>query len=194
LKLLQSRELYVLLEQVDCDVVDAAQGEPCALCGARLHRSDYARKPKWVGPQSCREWSVRYSLCCSGEECRKRRTPASVRFLGRRVYVGVVVVLVAAMCEGLSAGRVRKLRECLGVPRQTLDRWRVWWREEFVMTSCWKELCGDLAGGVDHRRLPKSLLAAFGCGVAGLVKLMRALGPLTTVSDRTPGGGAVRGT
>jgi hypothetical protein len=193
LKLLQCRDLYDLLERVDCDVVEAAQGRPCVRCGARLHRSDYARKPRWVGPQRCREWSLRYSLCCSGEGCRKRWTPPSVRFLGRRVYVGVAVLLVAAMCEGLTPGRVRRLRECLGVPRQTLDRWRVWWRLEFVRTSCWKELCGDLAGRVDHTRLPRSLLVAFGCGVAGLVKLMRALGPLTTISDRTPGGGAIRG-
>ena len=29
--------------------------------------------------------------CCAEEDCRRRRTPESVRFLGRRVYAGLVV-------------------------------------------------------------------------------------------------------
>ena len=58
------------------------------------------------------------------EGCRRRHTPPSVRFLGRRVYVGLVVVLVSAMRHGLTAPRVQRLREQLGIDRQTLERWR----------------------------------------------------------------------
>jgi hypothetical protein len=47
-----------------------------------------------------------------------------VRFLGRKVYGGFIVVLLAAMSHGLSADRVRRLRELTGADRRTLERWR----------------------------------------------------------------------
>lgn len=138
---------------------------------------------------------LRHSFCCSREGCRKRLTPASVRFLGRRVYLGVVVVLVSAMCHGLTPERVRKLRVRLGnVDRRTLDRWRVWWRDMFVATSLWKRLRGQLPAPVDEERLPGALLECFGLGVGGLVNLMRALGPLTGASWQGLEVGALRGT
>ena len=48
----------------------------------------------------------------------------SVRFLGRKVYVGIVVVLVSAMDHGLKPERVQVLRESLGIDRRTLQHWR----------------------------------------------------------------------
>jgi hypothetical protein len=36
---------------------------------------------------------------------RKRRTPPSFRFLGRKVYLGVEVVLISAMRQGATAAR-----------------------------------------------------------------------------------------
>ncbi len=36
-------------------------------------------------------------------------------FLGRRVYVGLIVVLVSALGHGLTPGRMRVLRESLGI-------------------------------------------------------------------------------
>jgi hypothetical protein len=56
-------------------------------------------------------------------------TPPSVRFLGRRVWLAVVVTLLCVMVHGASARRARKLREELGVDRRTLERWRRWWRQ-----------------------------------------------------------------
>ena len=58
--------------------------------------------------------------------CRRRHTPPSGRFLGRRVYAGVVVVLVSAMIHGLKPQRVCGLREALGIDARTLERWRQW--------------------------------------------------------------------
>lgn len=186
LRLLQSKQLLVLLERVDADVAEQARVQPCRWCGSRLHRGNYWRKPRGVaGGSEAVEW-LRHSFCCSREGCRKRLTPASVRFLGRRVYLGVVVVLVTAVCHGLTPERVRKLREQLGnVDRRTLDRWRVWWTDTFVATPFWKQFRGKLSSAVDEGRLPASLLGCFGRRTEGLVNLMKALAPLTTGSDRS---------
>ena len=61
-----------------------------------------------------------------------------MRFLGRRVYAGFIVVLVSAMLHGLSDKRVQRLREVLPIDRRTLQRWRQWWLETFVRTRFWR--------------------------------------------------------
>ena len=91
-KHLANQELFQLLEKVDAELTEGARSKGCLLCGGKLHRSDYDRKPRG-GPQ----WDTRFSLCCAREGCRRRHTPPSVRFMGRRVYAGLVVALVSAI-------------------------------------------------------------------------------------------------
>src|SRR5215510_6003588 len=118
-KHLADQQLFQLLEKVDADLAEAARTLGCLFCGGKLHRADYDRKPRG-GPQ----WEWRFSFCCAEEDCRRRRTPESVRFLGRRVYAGLIVVLVSAMIHGLSPERVRRIREVLEIDYRTLERWR----------------------------------------------------------------------
>ena len=47
-------------------------------------------------------------------------TPPSVRFLGRKVYLAAVVILVSAMQQGPSAWRVHELSELFGADRITV--------------------------------------------------------------------------
>ncbi len=61
-------------------------------------------------------------------------TPPSVRYLGRRVYLGAVV-LVAAMIGGVTRGPGGAAAAGLGVSVRMLARWRVWWRETFVAST-----------------------------------------------------------
>ena len=126
-KHLADQELFQLFEKVDVDLLEIARAKGCLLCGGKLHRSDYDRKPRG-GPQ----WDLRFSLCCAWEGCRRRHTPASVRFIGRRVYAGLVVVLVSAMSHGLKPERMKLLREALGIDRRTLEQWRQWWLGIFI--------------------------------------------------------------
>jgi hypothetical protein len=94
-------------------------------------------------------------LCCAREGCRRRHTPASVRFMGRRVYAGLVVVLESAMLHGLNPERVQRLREVLGIDRRTLERWRQWWLVLFVESSFWREARARVyAAVVPKRRCP----------------------------------------
>ena len=127
---LADQQLHQLLEKVDADLAQEVRRQGCLHCHGKLHRADYDRKPRG-GPQ----WDRRYSFCCAQEDCRRRRTPESVRFLGRRVYAGLVVVLVTVMIDGLKPERVRRIREVLQVDSRTLKRWRQWWVDSFVRSS-----------------------------------------------------------
>jgi hypothetical protein len=124
---------------------------------------------------------LRYSLCCADEECRKRVTPPSLRFLGRKVYLGAVVVVVAAMMRhGASPARMRVLREHLGVSRRTVERWRVWWTTAFAEGPFWKAAAASFLPAVEVARLPASLLERFlGNEEERLILLLRLLGPIT---------------
>jgi len=123
----------------------------------------------------------RHSFCCSGRDCRKRLTPPSVRFLDRRVYLGVVVVLAVALTQGVSGRRARTLRREIGVDRRTLGRWREWWQKEVPRSDYWAELRGRLDRPPDPAALPASLLERIeGCDEEQrLVRLLSLLGPLS---------------
>ncbi len=180
--LLSDRNLHEWLERVDKDLAHRVRAGGCVQCGGLLHSAQYKRKPR--GPEGVESWDRRYSFCCAVEGCRKRHTPASVRFLGRRVYVSVVVVLAAAMMHGLKPDRVQRLRQELGIDAKTLQRWRAWWLETFVGSGFWKGAKGRFMPPVAERRMPLSLVEAFGAQHRErMVKLLEFLAPIT-VPDR----------
>ena len=176
--------VYELLEECDADLAEQCRLAGCLKCPARegrLHRSDYRRKPRG-GPAEAQQDEIwRESFCCDREGCRKRHTPPSVRFLGRKVYWGVVVVLMAAMQHGVKPARVEILREKLGIDRRTLERWRTWWLVTFVESSFWKEARTRFMPVLCQKTLPWSLCEAFGISrLDRLLDLLRFLRPLTT--------------
>lgn len=188
--LLGDARLYLALLRFDRDLRDERQAAGCGCCGGPLHVADYGRKPRG-GPAKLPDgYDRRLSLCCAREGCRKRATPPSLRYLGRRVYLAAVVVLASAMRHGLSPRRVAELRRQIGVSRRTLERWRRWWLELFTATPVWKALCGRLSAPADPARLPASLLERFGGAPdEQLIALLRQLSPLSIPSPR----GAVTG-
>ena len=136
LTLLRDASLYHVLFTLDQELAEEARAEGCP-CGGRLHRANYARKPRGGPAELGPEHGQRLSWCCAREGCRRRKTPRSVRFLGRRVYLGAVVLLVSALQGGLTDKRVDRLQELLGVSRRTLWRWRRWWGQLFPGSSFW---------------------------------------------------------
>lgn len=157
-KQLAYEKVLELLEKYDLEMLEKAQQGHCPFCGAPLHRGDYDRKPNG-GPA---HWDKRYSLCCSSDGCRRRLTPASVRFFGRRVYVAPFFLLVSALNQGLTPARAGRLSEIFGVDRHTLTRWRQWWLEDFVRSVFWKEARARFMPLLSELILPRSLLQAFG--------------------------------
>lgn len=181
--LLEDASLHDLLLEIDRDLAGTARASGCPACGGTLHRASFWRKPRGAPASLGREHGERFSFCCAEEGCRRRVTPASVRFLGRKVYLGAVVLLVAALRDGATRQRGERLRELLGVSRRTLGRWRRFWRETVPATHFWQAARGRWALPVAEEALPASLLAAFGAvaePVERVVSVLRFLGPLTT--------------
>jgi hypothetical protein len=144
--------------------------------------ASYRRKsrglPEGLGP----EHEVRESFCCAKEGCRRRATPLSVRFLGRRVYVSVVVIIASAVAGGVTKARVELLRGMTRCPlaRSTVESWVRWWRETLPRTRLWQGLRGLWRAPVDLGRMPLSALEAFeGKGPEeAMVGLLRVLAPV----------------
>jgi hypothetical protein len=179
-KLLCDPKLYPLLARYDEDRAAQTKAAGCQACGGVLHSAAYGRKPRGVSADLGGRVERRRSFCCAEDGCRTRHTPPSLRFLGRKVYLGAVVVLVSAMRHGATPARIRKLREHLGVSRRTVERWRRWWREAFAESPFWRAARAAFMPPVDPGVLPASLLERFGGDdEARLVALLRFLGPIT---------------
>jgi hypothetical protein len=104
-----------------------------------------------------------------------------VRFLGRRIYAGLVVVLISAMAHGLTADRVQRVREVLNIDRRTLERWRQWWLDNFVRSSFWKAARARFMPPLCEKTLPLSLCLSFEVQRRDrLLALLQFLAPLTT--------------
>lgn len=147
------------LFSVDEDLAATARKAGCA-CGGRLHCANYPRKPR--GAETLPDvYQSRLSFCCERDGCRKRVTPPSARFLGRNVYLGAVVILVAAMRQGASPRRIAELSRLFGADRRTIVRWQVFWRDHVPQTPFWKVARGRLLPSVAVAPLPQTLLEAF---------------------------------
>jgi hypothetical protein len=184
---LTDAKFYQLLTQIDESIAEEVRARGCD-CGGVLHSARYPRKPRGLRSALDDAYERRLSFCCARDGCRRRHTPASVRFLGRKVYLGVIVVLITALHHGLSPQRRRRLVEELDVPAQTLGRWRHWWREQFVQTRCWRELGGQLIPPLASDSLPGALLQRLtGATLAErLVQLLILISPVTTATSSLP--------
>lgn len=178
--LLADARFHTLLLAFDRDLADIARSEGCAMCSGRLHSASFPRKPRGrpchLGP----EHDQRFSFCCAADGCRSRATPPSLRFLGRKVYLAAIVVLISIMRHGATEPRTRQLTEAVGVDRRTIERWRTWWRDTFTASPFWQIARATFMPPVDQERLPAALIERF-IGSAGepLVALLRFLGPIT---------------
>jgi len=178
---LRDARFWLVLLRIDREMAEEARQGRCRHCGGPLHRADYERQPRGIeSVELSIEFRYRLSFSCGRKGCRKRLTPPSVRFLGRKVYLGALVVLVTAMRQGATPPGMRKLRDLFGVDRRTVSRWREFWQEAFCHTKFWEMRKGPLSRA-DGKLLPKSLLD----GAAGsslrekLQSVLRFLSPTT---------------
>ena len=183
-RLLQHVTFWRALFSLDQKLAATACQAGCS-CGGVLHRADFLRKPRGGPPDLPQEYCYRFSFCCNQKGCRKRVTPPSVRFLGRKVYLHAMIILVAALRQGATPRRVRELSALLDVDRRTIARWQVFWQEQFPQTAFWKVARGFLLPAVDAASLPLELLPRFLCGhdadpTSGWKGLLGFLSPITT--------------
>ena len=172
---------WAFLFTIDHDLAETARKQGCP-CGGRLHSAHYPRKPRGLSFELPEPQRVRLSFCCQRDGCRKRLTPPSVRFLGPKVYLGAIVVLISALRQGPSPRRVRELSARFGADRRTIARWLVFWHERFPQTPFWKIARARLGSLADSLSLPYTLVDAFlsrhrRC--RGWTLLLRFLAPIT---------------
>lgn len=183
--LMTDASLYETLEMIDVDLAATAREAGC-WCGGVLHSANYTRKPRGgpVGPVGLGAgYDLRWSFCCALDGCRSRTTPPSVRFLGRKVYLGAVVVVANILRHGVTRWRAERLRALLGVSERTLRRWHTFWKRTFAQSTFWKQAKAHLAQPVAASELPGGLLDCFaGNAATKLERLLYFLRPITTES------------
>lgn len=124
---------FHLLDAEDARVVAAVKAAGCPDCGGRLDQANYPRKPRGGDVGAAGEmFERRRSLCCARDGCRHRRTPPSLVFLGRRVYLAITVVMTTWRAAAVTSP-----------PRRTVGRWRAWCAA-LRETSWWVETRGRL--------------------------------------------------
>ena len=100
--------VWAFLKQVDAAEARVCRSAGCPRCGGVLHSATYPRKPHGLAA-SLRHDARRFSFCCAA--CRRRVTPPSSRFFGRRFRVAPLVYLLGVI-RGRSA-RSRLLRSLI---------------------------------------------------------------------------------
>lgn len=171
---------FTVLDQEDARVARTAQAGGCLVCTSRLHRADYPRKPRGGVVGAAGEvLGKRRSLCCAREGCRKRLTPPSLVFLGRRVYLAIAVVVATWRAAMPSPAPPPG-----SLPRRTLRRWLAWFAWEVPQTAWCTTMRARLSPSLDaDEALPGALVERFlaGRGLAdALLATLRWMAPLSS--------------
>lgn len=174
--LLQDPAFFRFLQGIDEELAAETRRGRCRRCNGALHSAPYPRKPRGCPAAVVDDYSRRFSFTCA--RCEKRATPASVRFLGRRVYLAVVLMLVSPR----GGGQCRALRDLFSIPARTLGRWRTWWTQDFLRTPFWQSMRERFPVPVEAARLPESLRERFAGATPAdrMMQLLRCVAPLST--------------
>lgn len=176
-------KFFASLGEIDELYARKVKAAGCADCGGPLDRGDYERKPRGDLGEAADAYTKRRSFCC--RRCRHRATPPSLRFLGRKVYVAVVVVVASIVGRTIALSDRGRPKRVEGVPVRTVRRWLEWWSVAFALTEFWKEAKGLLATPVEEAELPGSLLERLGAANATtLTQMLGLIAPITTTSVR----------
>lgn len=179
-ELLQRVSLFSVLHRIDKDLAEHCRQSGCPYCHGALYYAPYYRQPRGVPEDVPSEYTLRLSLCCGREGCRRRVLPPSCLFMGRKVYWRAVILVVVTLRQGKPQRRsINKLQEMFSIPRKTIVRWIHHFHALFPTSSQWQRLRGRLSGQVSNDNLPGELLEYFikHCSSAaeGLIGCLRFL-------------------
>jgi len=173
-------EFLQSLYELDKEEAERVQRCGCPHCGGELDCGDYWRNPRGLEVVE-RKHKRRFSFCC--RKCRRRMTPSSVRFLGRKVYFGLVVVLISYLRQGRKAVVMKRLVSLSGAQEVTIRRWLHWWQNAVRGSAFWRASRGLFMPPLVEESLSWSLYQRFRnisekVGEA-LQKLLNFLRPIT---------------
>jgi len=177
--LLTDARFHNSLFDLDRLIAEQVRQEPCRLCHGTLHQSHFPRKPRGVPAGTDPGYSIRFSYCCGTEGCRKRFTPPSMRFLSRKVYSSIVILLIFLLKPQTDESRIETFNTLLGTTLsiETLRRWRYYWTKDLPQTHTWKRLALSYT---QAQNLPASLLTLFEQSAEHALKMgLKLILPLT---------------
>ena len=176
---LSNTTFHLLLTTIDQELAEQTRLAGCQ-CGGSLHKADYPRSPFGL-PQLLRcHYQSRLSYCCA--ICRKRTTPPSVRFFGRRWFPAPLVILISALQKGATEHRCNLIKKHFGVliSPSTWKRWRLWWRTAFPKSHFWLHAKGLVPITHFNGPFPRELFSLFfGPLHERLILLLKFLAPIT---------------
>lgn len=179
-KFLLKSTFHSLLNTIDRELAEVQRLQGCQFCGGVLHLSSYPRSPFGIPAQFREYYEERFSFCC--DDCRRRTTPPSVRFFGRRWFPAPLLVLISALLGKINEQRLEKLKDLFGVivSESTWKRWRRWWRDAFTKTSFWNQNKGFFLFSEEPCFFPHTLLIHFQGGLfKRLCHALRFFSPMT---------------
>lgn len=178
---LLNASFHLLLLQIDQELANNVRQGGCG-CGGRLDQADYPRSPFGLPPALRDHYQKRISLCCN--DCRKRTTPPSVRFLGRRWFPAPLLLLISILNCGINARRLQQVKRHFGIviSESTWKRWRAWWHRSFMQTLFWQQSKGLIILEIKTADfMPRVLLSLFqGTLQEKLRSLLRFFAPMTS--------------
>ena len=144
---LEDKSVWFFMVHLDTLMARRFRAAGCPYCGGKLDVANYPRAAH--GLELSRSIDAkRFSFCC--RVCRRRATPPSVLYFGRRWRISV---LFLSVCERILQGKrvnLTHFSQQSGIPLATLRRWRKWWRKRFPRTAQWRVRQSELLrpGGV----------------------------------------------
>jgi hypothetical protein len=172
---------HLLLNKIDQEITDKDRQQGCFFCGNKLHKANYPRSPVGLPSQLRHHYNERLSLCC--DTCRKRTTPRSVRFFGRRWLPAPLFMLISVLMLGINERRLQQVKQHFGitVSESTWKRWRRWWRDSFQKTLFWQQSKGLAPSAIETNKFPPRALLDIlqGSIEEKICRLLKFLSPLT---------------
>ena len=177
--LLTDARFHNSLFDLDRLITEQVRQEKCPRCHGNLNQSHFPRQPRGVPEGTVPDYHIRFSLCCSTDGCRKRFTPPSMRFLSRKVYSSVVILLIFILKPETDESRIELINRLLDTTLsvETLRRWRHFWTQDIPQTHTWKRLALSY---IQAQNLPASILRLFeSSGEYSLIMGLKLILPLT---------------
>lgn len=143
LGILENSRFFKTLQSYDEDICDAERQAGCRFCKGPLDAGHYQRKPRGLEWAELDEPSLkRFSLCCRNDGCRKRSTPLSLRFAGRKVYCALFILLYACFNDLNQKRTLKQLHKKYGVDQRTGRRWILLFAQCLPQSHWWKGKSG----------------------------------------------------
>jgi len=161
-EVLKNKSLFWDLYKIDLTTAELYRQKKCPHCQGPLHYANYPRKPRGEPDGLSEEYFLQFSLCCGKEGCRRRLIPPTCRFLGRKVYwYAAILTIVSDWQNKIPNMTISKLAGKMGISRNTLKRWILFFKNTFPVSVQWKKIRGCVSTIVKNNRLPGSLINSY---------------------------------